>query len=186
MPKTKERILVTSALPYANGPLHIGHAIGAYIPADVYTRYHRLKGTDIIYICGTDEHGTPIAVTADNEGKTPQEVVDKYYKIIGEAFTDLGISFDNFSRTTKKEHHTLSQEFFLKILEEDLIYKKTVERPYCPKCRRYLPDRYVKGVCPYCDAVDQRGDQCEACGKQLEPHELKDNYCIICRETPVM
>ncbi len=182
----KERILVTSALPYANGPLHIGHAIGAYIPADVYVRYHRLKGNDVVYISGTDEHGTPIAVTADNEGITPQEVVDKYYKIIKKAFYDLGISFDNFSRTSRKEHHRLSQEFFLNIMKNGFIYKKIVERPYCTKCRRFLPDRYVRGICPFCGANDQRGDQCEICGKQLEPHELKKYYCTICRGKPVM
>ncbi|MCK4491371.1 MAG: class I tRNA ligase family protein, partial [Candidatus Altiarchaeales archaeon] len=117
MPKTeKKRILVTSALPYANGPLHIGHAIGAYIPADVYTRYHRLKGNDVIYICGTDEHGTPIAVAAEREGVTARKVVDKYYGMIEKAFSDLGISFDNFSRTTKDPHYKMSQDFFLRIM----------------------------------------------------------------------
>ncbi|RLI87302.1 MAG: methionine--tRNA ligase [Candidatus Altiarchaeales archaeon] len=183
---TKERILVTSALPYANGPLHVGHAIGAYIPADVYTRYHRLKGDEILFICGTDEHGTPIAVTAEQEGISPQEVVDKYYRIIKKAFSDLGISFDNFSRTSRKIHYELSQKFFLNILENGFIYKKIVERPYCPRCKRFLPDRYVKGTCPYCGSNDERGDQCEACGKQLEPHELKEPYCAICREIPEM
>ncbi len=182
----RERILVTSALPYANGPLHIGHAIGAYIPADIYTRYHRLKNTDIIYISGTDEHGTPIAVTADNENLPPQQVVDKYHKQIKETFRKLEISFDNFSRTTKKTHHQLSQEIFLTIKEKNQLYKKTVQRPYCPNCKRFLPDRYVKGTCPHCDAVDQRGDQCEACGKQLEPHELKQSYCTLCRGEPEM
>ncbi|MEA1925557.1 MAG: methionine--tRNA ligase [Candidatus Altiarchaeota archaeon] len=182
----RERILVTSALPYANGPLHIGHAIGAYIPADVYVRYHRLKGTDIIYVSGTDEHGTPIAVTADNENITPPQVVDKYHKQIKETFSKLNISFDNFSRTTKKTHHQLSQEIFLNIKEKNHLYKKTVKRPYCPKCKRFLPDRYVKGTCPHCESADQRGDQCEACGKQLEPHELKQNYCVICKGEPEM
>ena len=181
---TSEKILVTSALPYANGPLHVGHAIGAYIPADVYTRYHRLKGNDVVYICGTDEHGTPIVVTAEQEGITPKEVVDKYYKMIKDAFLDLGISFDNFSRTSKELHHKTSQDFFLKILNEGFIYKKVVERPYCPDCKRFLPDRYVHGTCPYCSSEDERGDQCEACGKQLEPHELKNPYCVICHGTP--
>jgi len=180
----KERILVTSALPYANGPLHVGHAIGAYIPADVYVRYHRLKGNDVLFISGTDEHGTPIAVTAEQEGITPRKAVDKYYRIIADAFSKLGISFDNFSRTTRELHYKNSREFFLRIMEKGLIYKKKVERPYCPRCKRFLPDRFVKGICPYCDAEDQRGDQCEVCGKQLEPHELKNSYCIICHETP--
>ncbi|OYT26802.1 MAG: methionine--tRNA ligase [Candidatus Altiarchaeales archaeon ex4484_96] len=182
----QERILVTSALPYANGPLHIGHAIGAYIPADVYTRYHRAKGTDIIYICGTDEHGTPITVTADNENTTPQKIVDKYHKQIKQTFAKLNISFDYFSRTTNKTHHKLSQEIFLEIKNKNLLYQKTVNRPYCPSCKKFLPDRYVKGTCPQCGETDQRGDQCEACGKQLEPHELKESYCILCHKPPVM
>jgi len=181
---TKERILVTSALPYSNGPLHIGHAIGAYIPADVYTRYHRLKGSDILFICGTDEHGTPIAVTAEQEGITPKDVVDKYYKIIKDAFSGLGISFDNFSRTTKELHHENSREFFLRVLKKGFVYKKTVERPYCPACNKFLPDRYVRGRCPCCKSEDERGDQCEKCGKQLEPHELLDSYCAICKGPP--
>lgn len=182
----RERILVTAALPYANGPLHVGHAIGAYIPADVYTRYHRLKGNDVIFICGTDEHGTPIAVTADQEGISPKDVVDKYHKIIKDTFSKLGISFDNFFRTSKKIHYKFSQKFFLDILEKGYIYKKIVERPYCPMCKRFLPDRYVRGTCPYCASKDERGDQCEACGKQLEPHELKESYCAICGKPPEM
>ena len=181
----KERILVTSALPYANGPVHVGHAIGAYLPADVYVRYHRMKGSDVVYVCGTDEHGTPITVTAEQEGISPKEVVDKYYMIIKDAFHNLGISFDNFSRTTKKFHYKNSQDFFLGILDRGYIYKKAVERPYCPNCNRFLPDRFVRGKCPYCNAEDQRGDQCEACGKQLEPHELENSYCIICKTEPI-
>ncbi|MCG2783052.1 MAG: methionine--tRNA ligase [Candidatus Altiarchaeales archaeon] len=180
----KERILVTSALPYANGPLHIGHAIGAYIPADVYTRYHRLRGSDVVFICGTDEHGTPIAVTAEQDGTTPKKVVDKYYEIIKNTFSDLGISFDNFSRTTKELHYKNSQEFFLRVMEKGLIYNKTAERPYCSSCKKFLPDRYVKGTCPHCKSKDERGDQCEKCGKQLEPHELLDSYCAICEGSP--
>ncbi len=180
----KERILVTSALPYANGPLHIGHAIGAYIPADVYTRYHRLKGNDVIFICGTDEHGTPIAVTAEQEGIPPKRVADNYHKLIKKTFSDIGVSFDNFSRTTRELHYKNSQEFFLRILEKGFVYKKTVERPYCPVCKRFLPDRYVRGTCPYCGSKDERGDQCERCGKQLEPHELLDSYCAICGSSP--
>lgn len=184
MEEDKERILVTAALPYANGPLHVGHAIGAYIPADVYTRYHRLKGNDVIYICGTDEHGTPIALTAEAEGISPKEVVDKYYQIISEAFANLGISFDNFSRTTKDVHYKTSQDFFLKILKKGLIYKNTVRRFYCQKCQRFLPDRYVHGTCPYCESEDERGDQCETCGKQFDATELKNPHCAICGEKP--
>ncbi|MFH1403808.1 MAG: methionine--tRNA ligase [Candidatus Altiarchaeota archaeon] len=185
MPK-KERILVTAALPYANGPIHVGHAIGCYIPADVYTRYNRLCGNDVIYICGTDEHGTPITVTAEKEGVSPREVVDKYHRMHEDAFKGIGVDFDNFSGTAREVHHRISQDFFRKVDENGYIHKETVERPYCPKCGRFLPDRYVKGKCPECGSEDERGDQCEACGKQLEPHELVDPYCDICRETPVM
>ncbi|MFH0861262.1 MAG: methionine--tRNA ligase [Candidatus Altiarchaeota archaeon] len=180
----KERILVTAALPYANGPVHVGHAIGCYIPADVYTRYNRMAGRDILYICGTDEHGTPITVTAEQEGVTPKEVVDKYHKIQAEAFKSIGVEFDNFSGTARPIHYKISQDFFLKALKNGHVVKKTVERPYCPNCKRFLPDRYVKGVCPNCGSPDQRGDVCEACGKQLEPHELKEAYCSICGNPP--
>ncbi|MDD5111660.1 MAG: methionine--tRNA ligase [Candidatus Altiarchaeota archaeon] len=182
----ERRYLVTAALPYANGPLHVGHAIGAYIPADVYTRYLRLKGEDVLYICGTDEHGTPITVTADAEGVSPKDVVDKYHRIQEDAFKKLNISFDNFSGTARPAHYKLSQEFFTRVLEKGFVYEKTVERPYCPSCKKFLPDRYVKGICPACESPDQRGDQCEACGRQLEPHELKNAYCSICKGKPEM
>jgi methionyl-tRNA synthetase len=183
---TKERFLVTAALPYANGPLHVGHAIGAYIPADVYVRYSRLVGKDVVFVCGTDEHGTPIAVAAEKEGISPKAIVDKYHASMVADFAKLGISFDNFSRTTLKLHYEVSQNFFLNILEEGYVYKKTVERPFCPNCNRFLPDRYVRGTCPHCKSKDERGDQCEACGKQLEPHELLESYCVNCKNTPVM
>jgi methionyl-tRNA synthetase len=178
------KYLVTAALPYANGPVHVGHAVGAYVPADVYCRYLRLRGEDVLYICGTDEHGTPITVTAEQEGVTPKQVVEKYHKIQLEAFKRLGVLFDNFSGTAREPHYKLSQDFFLTILKNGFIKEETVERPYCPKCARFLPDRYVKGVCPDCNSPDQRGDQCEKCGKQLEPHELKSPYCSICKATP--
>ncbi|MFH1054992.1 MAG: methionine--tRNA ligase [Candidatus Altiarchaeota archaeon] len=181
-----ERILVTAALPYANGPIHIGHAIGCYVPADVYVRYHRMLGDDVIYICGTDEHGTPISVTAEQEGITPGEVVAKYHEMHLKAFEGIGVKFTNFSGTARPIHHKESQEFFRTLLDKGFIYKKTVLRPYCPNCRRFLPDRYVKGVCPKCESQDERGDQCEKCGTQLEPHELKKPYCVICRNTPEM
>jgi len=182
----KERILVTAALPYANGPLHVGHIAGAYLPADIYARYRRLKGDEVLYICGTDEHGTPITVSAEKEDVTPKDIVDKYHGMQADAFSRLGISFDNFSGTAREVHIKLSQEFFTKILEDGHIYTKTVERPYCDNCKRFLPDRYVKGLCPKCDSKDQRGDQCEDCGTQLEPHELVDAYCVLCRGTPRM
>lgn len=181
-----ERILVTAALPYANGPLHVGHIAGAYLPADIYSRYQRQKGNDVLFICGTDEHGTPISVSAEKEGVSPQDIVDKYHGIQSDAFNGLGIRFDNFSGTSRKIHHELSQEFFSKANENGYIYELEVERPFCPSCDRFLPDRYVHGTCPECETPDQRGDQCEACGKQLESGELLDMSCAICGGSPVM
>lgn len=176
--------MVTSALPYANGDIHLGHLAGAYLPADIYVRYHRLKGHDVIHICGTDEHGVPVTISADKEHKSPQEIVDHYYRSIKEAFTGFGIHFDNFSRTTRQAHHRLAQDFFLKIYEKGHIYQKEIEQFYCRKCNRFLPDRYVVGKCPRCGKDGARGDQCESCGRWLEPFELVDPRCLVCGEVP--
>lgn len=183
---SKKRILVTSALPYANGPLHIGHIAGAYLPADIYTRYKRLKGDYVIHICGTDEHGVAITIRADKEGKTPREIVDYYHQNIKESFEGLGIDFDNFSRTSLPIHHKNSQEFFLRLYEKGLIYKKDIEQYYCENCKRFLPDRYVEGTCPHCGYEKARGDQCEKCGRWLEPKDLLNPRCAICGSTPVL
>lgn len=180
------RILVTSALPYANGPLHIGHLAGAYLPADIYTRYHRLKGRDVIHICGTDEHGVAITIAAEKEGLTPKALVDKYYRQIKASFDRLGIVFDNFSRTSLPLHHRVSQQFFLRIYEKGYVYRKDVDQFYCPNCRRFLPDRYVVGTCPHCGHPEARGDQCEACGRWLEPTDLIEPRCAICGAPPVL
>lgn len=180
------RYLVTSALPYANGPLHIGHIAGAYLPADIYTQYLKLKGVEAIHICGTDEHGVAITIKADKEGKSPKEIVDYYHQNIKESFDGLKIIFDNFSRTSKPLHHKLSQEFFLKIYEKGYIYKKEIEQLYCLNCQRFLPDRYVEGTCPYCGNEKARGDQCEQCGRWLEPKDLINPRCTICGATPVV
>ena len=183
-----ERILVTSALPYANGPLHIGQIAGAYLPADIYVRYQRLKGRDIIFICGTDEHGVPITITADKKGITPQEVVDFYHQNHKVAFEQFGISFDNFSRTSLRVHHRTSQEIFLHLYRNNDLITKTEEQFYCERCKRFLADRYVEGVCPNpnCGKDGARGDQCESCGTWLEPMQLIDPHCAICGETPVI
>ena len=178
------KTLVTSALPYANGDIHIGHLAGAYLPADIYVRYKKLKGEDIIYICGTDEHGVPITITAEKEGKSPKEIVDRYYHRIKDSFERFGIFFDNFSRTSIPLHHKISQDFFLKVLNKGYIYPKDVEQLYCPKCQRFLPDRYIIGICPHCEFPEARGDQCEACGRWLEPTSLTDPKCKICGEQP--
>ncbi len=179
------RILVTSALPYANGDIHLGHLAGCYLSADIYTRYQRLKGEDIIHICGTDEHGVPSLLKAEAEGVSPKEIVDYYYKRIKESFEGLGIEFDNFSRTTLPLHYKLAQDFFLRIYKKGYIFPKTVTRFYCPNCKRFLPDRYIEGRCPHCGNPEARGDQCEVCGRWLEPESLIEPTCKICGGTPV-
>ena len=182
MPKT----LVTSALPYANGPSHLGHIAGAYLPADIYTRFLRLKGEDVIHICGTDEHGVAITIRADQEGKSPKEIVDYYHEVIKKSFDDLGIEFDHFSRTSIPLHHQVASEFFLKIYQKGYILRKDIDQLYCPKCERFLPDRYIIGICPYCGHTEARGDQCEKCGRWLEPTQLVEPKCAICGTTPVI
>lgn len=178
------KILVTSALPYANGDIHLGHLAGAYLPADIYVRYQRLKGRDVVYICGTDEHGVPVTISAERQKKTPREIVDYYYQSIKKSFADFGMTFDNFSRTTLPIHHRMAQEFFLKIYTKGNIYPQEVEQFYCPRCKRFLPDRYIIGTCPKCSADGARGDQCETCGHWLEPSELIDPRCLVCGEKP--
>ena len=178
------KILVTSALPYANGDIHLGHLAGAYLPADIYVRYQRLKKRDVVYICGTDEHGVPVTISAEKQNKTPRAVVDHYYKSIGQSFNNFGMTFDNFSRTSLPLHHKLAQDFFLKIYQKGLIYPREVEQFYCQLCKRFLPDRYIIGTCPKCGSEGARGDQCESCGHWLEPFELIDPKCQVCGETP--
>ena len=178
------KILVTSALPYANGDIHLGHLAGAYLPADIYVRYQRLKKRDVVYICGTDEHGVPVTISAEKQEKTPREVVDHYHKSIGKSFKDFGMTFDNFSRTSLPVHHKLAQDFFLKIYNKGLIYPREVEQFFCKRCKRFLPDRYIIGTCPKCGNEGARGDQCESCGHWLEPFELINPKCLVCGETP--
>ncbi len=181
-----KRILVTSALPYANGPLHIGHLAGAYLPADIWTRFKRLKNEDVIHICGTDEHGVAITLSARKENKTPKELVDFYHENIKRTFERIGIEFDNFSRTTKEIHYKLSQEFFLKIYNKGFIEKREVKQFYCENDKMFLPDRYIFGICPYCGYEKARGDQCEKCGRWLEPTDLKEPKCSICLKEPIL
>ena len=180
------RTLVTSALPYANGPLHIGHIAGAYLPGDIFVRYNRLKGNDIVYICGTDEYGVPITISAEKEGKTPQGIVDNFYPIIKDSFDKLGIIFDNFSRTSNPIHTETAQDFFLKFLEKDLLVKRESEQWYDPEKKMFLPDRYVTGSCPECGHEGAKGDQCEVCGKWYEWGELKDPISLLSGKTPVL
>ena len=181
-----DKILVTAALPYANGPLHLGHLAGAYIPADIYVRYQRLKGSDVIYICGSDEHGVPITIRADQEKVSPQEIVDRYHASMQESFRRMGIRFDNYSRTSLPLHHRISQEFFRRLHDQGHIRPEEVQQCYCETCRRFLPDRYIEGECPHCHATEARGDQCESCGRVLEPEHILAPRCKICGSTPRM
>jgi methionyl-tRNA synthetase len=180
------KYLVTSALPYANGKLHIGHLAGAYLPADIFVRYLRLKSADVIYVCGTDEHGAPISIKAEAEGVTPREIVDRYHASIKSSFEGFGISFDNFSGTARPPHAKLSQQFFTNLLEAGYITTKTIVQLYCENDRRFLADRYVEGVCPYCGADGARGDQCDACGKLIDATKLVEPRCKICGSKPVI
>jgi len=179
-----KRTLVTSALPYANGPIHLGHLAGAYLPADLYVRYKRLTGEDIIHICGSDEHGVPITIAAEKEGVDPQDIVDKFHAENKQIFEDFGIHFDYYGRTSSDVHHQTSQEFFTTLYEDGIFNQKTEEQLYDPKANMFLPDRYVKGTCPNCEYEEAYGDQCESCGKSLSPTELIDPKSAITGDTP--
>ncbi len=181
-----EKILVTSALIYANGPLHIGHVAGAYLPADIFVRFHRLLGSDIIFVSGTDEHGAPVSIKAEKEGKTPRTLVDFYHDQIEKSFAGLNICFDNFSGTARPFHHAISQKFFLALLEKGYIVQKSSQQFYCEHDKRFLADRYVEGICPFCKADGARGDQCDNCGKLINSIELVEPKCKICGNTPVI
>lgn len=180
-----KRILVTSALPYANGPIHLGHLAGAYLPADLFTRYQRLKGTDIIHICGSDEHGVPITIAAEKEGITPQQVVDKFHETNKNVFKEFGISFDYYGRTSSPVHHETSRQFFTNLYEKGIFKKKTEKQLYDQEADMFLPDRYVKGTCPVCGHTEAYGDQCEKCGSALSPTELKDPKSSITGNIPI-
>ena len=180
------KYIVTSALPYANGKLHIGHIAGAYLPADIFVRFLRLNHEDVIYICGTDEHGTPISIQADAEGVSPQVIVDRYHKLIEDAFAGINIDFDNFSGTARPPHYHLSQEFFLNLYNKGHISSKETLQFYCEHDGRFLADRYVEGVCPNCGASGARGDQCDACGQIYDTITLKEPKCKLCGNRPVI
>ena len=178
------KYIVTSALPYANGKLHVGHVAGAYLPADIFVRYLRLKGEDVIYICGTDEHGTPISISADKEGIPPLELVNRYHDSIKAAFDGIGVEFDNFSGTARPEHYKLAEQFFTDLYANKHIKAKTTKQFYCQHDTRYLPDRYVEGICPKCGTAGARGDQCDKCGQTYETTLLKSPKCKICGNEP--
>ncbi|HNY14882.1 MAG TPA: methionine--tRNA ligase [Bacteroidales bacterium] len=184
--KKFKRYLVTSALPYANGPLHIGHLAGVYVPSDIYTRYLRLRGEEVISICGSDEHGVPITLKARNEGVTPQEIVDRYHKINKKAFEDFGIAFDIYSRTSGKVHYETASEFFLKLYNNGEFIEKTTEQYYDEEAACFLADRYIMGTCPHCGNENAYGDQCEKCGTSLSPSDLINPHSTVSGSKPVL
>ena len=168
----KKRHTITAALPYANGPLHIGHLAGAYIPADIYARYLRLKGKDVAFVCGSDEHGAAIPIRAKKEGISPQKIIDKYHTIIKKSFEDFGISFDNYARTSSKIHHKMASEFFNELNTKNIFIEKESEQLYDIEENQFLADRYVEGECPKCGFEEAYGDQCESCGSSLNATDL--------------
>jgi methionyl-tRNA synthetase len=179
-----EKILVAVAWPYANGSLHLGQIAGAYLPADIFARYHRLAGNDVLMVSGSDQHGTPITIKAEQEGKKPAEIADRYHREFLESWQKLGISFDLFTTTGTPNHTEVTQDIFLTLLKKGYIYKDKVSQPYCPKCQRFLPDRYIEGTCPFCGSTSARGDQCDDCGKPMNPAELIEPRCRLCGTTP--
>ena len=172
MEKQFKRTLITTALPYANGPVHIGHLAGVYVPADIYARYLRLKGEEVLMIGGSDEHGVPITLRAKKEGITPQDVVDRYHGIIKKSFEEFGISFDIYSRTTSATHRQVASDFFRTLYDKGEFIEKTSEQYYDEEAKQFLADRYITGTCPHCGNEKAYGDQCEACGTSLSPTDL--------------
>lgn len=185
MEKRFNRTLVTCALPYANGPLHIGHLAGVYVPADIYVRYLRMRGEKVLFVCGSDEHGVPITIKAKKEGCSPQDVVDRYHKILKDSFAGLGIDFDIYSRTSSKTHHKYAAEFFRKLYDENKFIVKESEQYYDTEAKTFLADRYITGTCPKCGAEGAYGDQCEKCGSTLSPEELINPHSAISGSEPV-
>ena len=181
-----KRYTVTTALPYANGPVHIGHLAGVYVPADIYVRYLRAMGEDVLFIGGSDEHGVPITIKARKEGCTPQDIVDRYHKIIKESFAELGISFDIYSRTSCKEHHETAAAYFKKLYEAGKFIEKTSLQYYDEEAHQFLADRYITGTCPHCGNENAYGDQCEACGTSLNPTDLINPKSALSGSQPVM
>ena len=183
MDKNFKRTLVTCALPYANGPVHIGHLAGVYVPADIYVRYLRLRGKEVLYVCGSDEHGVPITIKARQLGCSPQDIVDKYHNIIKESFKALGINFDVYGRTSSKIHAETASEFFKRLYDKGKFITRESEQYYDPEAKTFLADRYIVGTCPKCGSEGAYGDQCEKCGSTLSPEELinpKSKLTALC------
>ncbi len=183
---TPKRYTITAALPYTNGPIHIGHLAGVYVPADIYARYQRLQGNDVLYICGSDEHGVPITIKAKKEGISPQQVVDKYHEMIKKSFSEFGISFDNYSRTSAKVHHDTASEFFKKLYKDGKFIEETNEQLYDADANQFLADRFVVGTCPKCGFEESYGDQCENCGTSHNATDLINPKSAITGNTPTL
>lgn len=179
-----ERVLVCVAWPYANGNLHLGHVAGSLLPPDIFARYHRLRGHDVLMVSGSDTHGTPITVKAEKEGVTPREIVDRYHMADLQALKDLGIAFDLYTETDTENHWRITQDMFLGLYRNGYLYKDRMVSLYCPTCRRFLADRYVEGTCPHCGYTEARGDQCDECGRTLDATELISPRCKTCGGTP--
>ena len=186
MNREPKRYLVTSALPYANGPLHIGHLAGAYLSADIYCSYQRLMGKDVVYICGSDEHGAAITMRAKKEGISPQEIIDKYHNLFKDTFKKIGVRFDHYHRTSAPLHHETSQEFFRTLYKKGEFVEQESEQYYDPEAGQFLADRYIKGTCPKCSHPSAYGDQCENCGSSLSPTELIDPVSTLTGGKPVL
>lgn len=186
MPHEFKRFTITAALPYANGPVHIGHLAGVYIPADIYVRYLRLRKKDVIFVCGSDEHGVPITIKARQLGVTPREIVDKYHEIIKNSFEKFGISFDIYHRTTSPTHYKTASDFFRTLYDKNIFVEKTTEQYYDPEAQQFLADRYIMGTCPRCGNDKAYGDQCEKCGTSLSPAELINPRSMLSGSTPVL
>jgi methionyl-tRNA synthetase len=186
MESTYKRHLITAALPYANGPVHIGHLAGVYVPADIYVRYLRLRGEDVLFICGSDEHGVPITIKARQENVSPQDIVDKFHGMIRDAFSEFGISFSIYSRTTSKTHYKTASEFFRKLYDKGDFIEKTTSQYYDTEAQQFLADRYITGTCPICGNDSAYGDQCEKCGSTLNATDLINPKSMISGSTPVL
>lgn len=186
MTNNPKRYTVTAALPYANGPVHIGHLAGVYLPADIYVRYLRLQNRDVKFICGSDEHGVPITIRAKKEGITPQQVVDKYHELIRDSFKDFNISFDIYDRTSSEIHAETAGDFFKKLYEDGKFIEQTTQQYYDEKAQQFLADRYIVGTCPKCGNENAYGDQCEACGTSLNATDLINPKSTLSGAVPVM
>ena len=179
-----DRVLVCVAWPYANGSIHVGGVGGVYLPADIFARYHRMLGNEVVMVSGSDAHGTPVTIAADQQGVSPEDILSKFQAEFLETWGRLGISFDLFTSTHTDNHADVAQDMFLRMLDKGYLYKATMQQPYCPSDERFLPDRYVEGACPHCDYDGARGDQCDRCGHTLDPEELVEPRCRICGNTP--